>query len=237
MSRKILLDKATIITAEKECKGSVLISDGNIAEVMYADEDSYDEKVRHALQICPDTEVIDLEGKWLMAGGIDAHVHFREPGLTHKADMSTESAAAAAGGVTAVMDMPNTIPAATDAQTIQDKVIASEGRCIGRMMFHIGATDSNVEEACRTAFEGDEKTGLAAEKIAGVKAFLGSSTGNMLIDDADALENCFPYAENLCLSIARTRESSKRTCVWPKKNSERMFLFASTRIYAAAGPA
>ncbi len=103
------------IRPKKECKGSVLISDGNIAEVMYADEDSYDEKVRHALQICPDTEVIDLEGKWLMAGGIDAHVHFREPGLTHKADMSTESAAAAAGGVTAVMDMPNTIPAAADA--------------------------------------------------------------------------------------------------------------------------
>ncbi len=167
MSRTILLDKATIITAGKECKGSVLISEGYIAEVMYADDESYDELVRHALQACPDAEVIDLEGKWLMAGGIDAHVHFREPGLTHKADMATESAAAAAGGVTTVMDMPNTIPAATDAQTIQDKVIASEGRCTGHVMFHIGATDSNVEDACRTACEGDEKAGLAAEKIAG----------------------------------------------------------------------
>lgn len=191
MSRTILLDKATIITGEKECKGSVLISEGYIEEVMYADDESYDELVRHALQACPDAEVIDLEGKWLMAGGIDAHVHFREPGLTHKADMATESAAAAAGGVTTVMDMPNTIPAATDAQTIQDKVIASEGRCTGHVMFHIGATDSNVEDACRTACEGDEKAGLAAEKIAGVKAFLGSSTGNMLIDDADALEKLF----------------------------------------------
>ncbi len=94
MSRTILLDKATIITAGKECKGSVLISEGYIAEVMYADDESYDELVRHALQACPDAEVIDLEGKWLMAGGIDAHVHFREPGLTHKADMATESAAA-----------------------------------------------------------------------------------------------------------------------------------------------
>ncbi len=77
MSRTILLDKATIITGEKECKGSVLISEGYIAEVMYADDESYDELVRHALQACPDAEVIDLEGKWLMAGGIDAHVHSR----------------------------------------------------------------------------------------------------------------------------------------------------------------
>ena len=144
MSRTILLDRATIVTAEKECKGSVLISDGYIADVMYADDENYGEQVRHALQICPDTEVIDLEGKWLMAGGIDAHVHFREPGLTHKADMATESAAAAAGGVTTVMDMPNTIPAAIDAQTVQAKVMASEGRCTGHILFHIGATDSNV---------------------------------------------------------------------------------------------
>ena len=105
-----LLHKATIVTAAKEAVGSVIISEGKIADVIYSDEEGYDYKVFAATKQYPDLQRIELEGKHLMAGGIDAHVHFRDPGLTHKADMGTESRAAAAGGVTTAMDMPNTNP-------------------------------------------------------------------------------------------------------------------------------
>ena len=136
-------------------------------------------------------EVVNLSGKHLMAGGIDAHVHFREPGLTHKADMATESLAAAYGGVTSVMDMPNTIPATTTAQALKEKIRAAEGRTTSKISFHIGATNENVDLVCRLIEEGDTETGLSPEDIAGVKVFMGSSTGNMLVDDNATLEKLF----------------------------------------------
>ena len=106
-----LLHKATIVTAAKEAAGSVIISGGRIADVFYTDDEGYDYKLKVAKDRYPEIETIDLEGKYLIAGGIDAHVHFRDPGLTHKADMYTESRAAVAGGVTTAFDMPNTSPA------------------------------------------------------------------------------------------------------------------------------
>ena len=103
-----LLHKATIVTGEKEAVGSIIVHEGKIVDIYYADNEDFDYKVFKAGTAYPGIERVELEGKWLMAGGIDAHVHFREPGLTHKADIYTESRAAAAGGVTTVMDMPNT---------------------------------------------------------------------------------------------------------------------------------
>lgn len=184
-----LLHNATIITAEKEAVGSILIEDGKISEILYKDIEDYNRMVFDIFKRKP--EVVELEGKCVMAGGIDAHVHFREPGLTHKADMATESLAAAAGGVTYVMDMPNTSPATITAQALKGKIEAAKGRTAGKIAFHIGATNDNADDICRLITEGDAQTGITPDDIAGVKVFMGSSTGNMLVDDNSTLARLF----------------------------------------------
>ena len=185
----LLLENATIVTSEKEAKGSVLIKDGLIAEVLYCEDEDYGFRLFKIKQSNP--EVRDLTGRHLMAGGIDAHVHFREPGLTHKADMATESMAALTGGVTTVMDMPNTSPATTSAEALKAKIALAKGRCASKIAFHIGATNDNADAICRIVEEGDEATGIRPEDIAGVKVFMGSSTGNMLVDHGETLEKLF----------------------------------------------
>lgn len=185
----ILLHNATIVTAEKEAVGSILVKDGKIDTILYKEEAEYIPQVLSLLKNKP--EVLELEGKHVMAGGIDAHVHFREPGLTHKADMETESMAAVAGGVTYVIDMPNTNPPTTTAQTLKEKIELAKGRTAGKIAFHIGATNSNAEDVCRLIQEGDAETGITPEDIAGVKVFMGSSTGNMLVDDGGTLDKLF----------------------------------------------
>lgn len=184
-----LLHNATIITAEKEAVGSILIEDGKISEILYKDIEDYNRMVFDIFKRKP--EVVELEGKCVMAGGIDAHVHFREPGLTHKADMATESLAAVAGGVTYVMDMPNTSPATITAQALKGKIEAAKGRTAGKIAFHIGATNDNADDICRLITEGDAQTGITPDDIAGVKVFMGSSTGNMLVDDNSTLARLF----------------------------------------------
>ena len=183
------LHNATIITAEKEAVGSILIENGRIKDLLYKEEEDYIRKVLEILKNKP--EVMELEGKCVMAGGIDAHVHFREPGLTHKADMETESMAAAAGGVTYVMDMPNTSPVTITAKALKGKIEAAKGRTTGKIAFHIGATNDNAEDICRLITEGDKETGITPDDIAGVKVFMGSSTGNMLVDDNNTLSKLF----------------------------------------------
>ena len=183
------LHNATLITAEKEAVGSILIKDGKIDTILYKEEDTYIYKVMQILKTKP--VVLELEGKCVMAGGIDAHVHFREPGLTHKADMETESRAAAAGGVTFVIDMPNTNPVTTTAEALKGKIELAKGRTTGKIAFHIGATNSNAPEICRLLTEGDAETGITPDDIAGVKVFMGSSTGNMLVDNGSALDDLF----------------------------------------------
>lgn len=190
MSGVILLDNAVIVTAEVEAKGSVLIKDGMICEVLYVSED-FEERKGLLLKEYPETEIVDCGGKWLMAGGIDGHVHFREPGMTHKADMATESKAAAAGGVTTVIDMPNTLPQTVNAEALAAKIEAAKGRCTGKVLFHIGATNGNAEEICSLVRDGAPEKGLKAGDVAGVKIFMGSSTGNMLVNDPSALEKIF----------------------------------------------
>ena len=167
-----LLHKATIVTAEKEAVGSVLIKDGKIADIIYMEEPDFEWKVQRLAKENEDIDIHDLEGKHVMAGGVDAHVHFREPGLTHKADMETESRAAAAGGVTYVMDMPNTNPPTITAQALKEKIELAKGRTAGKIAFHIGATNSNADEICRIIKEGDAVTGITPEDIAGVKVFM-----------------------------------------------------------------
>lgn len=191
----IILHKAVIVTGEKESVGSIVVENGKIADVYYSDKDDFEFRMARILKENPDAELWNLEGKHIIAGGIDAHVHFREPGLTHKADMQTESQAGIAGGVTTVFDMPNTSPATISAERLKDKIRMSEGRVAGKIGFHIGATNSNTAEIRSLVREGDPKNGLKPEDIAGVKVFMGSSTGNMLVDEGNSLEELFAIRE------------------------------------------
>lgn len=193
----ILLHKATVVTAEREGVGSILIDGSIIDKVFWRNDDGMTEINGKAVvfdglpEHFPAAEVMVLEGKHIMAGGIDAHVHFRDPGLTHKADIYTESRAAAAGGVTTVFDMPNTIPPTVTAESLADKIKLGKEKSITRIAFHIGATNSNADMISALITEGDEATGLKPDDIPGVKVFMGSSTGNMLVDESSSLAKLF----------------------------------------------
>ena len=189
----LLLEGATIVTSEKEAVGSILIEDGKIDDVLYSESEDYNFRLFKIKSAGAD--VTDCSGLHVMAGGIDAHVHFREPGLTHKADMETESLAAIFGGVTSVIDMPNTVPATVTAEALKGKIELAEGRAHTKIAFHIGATNENAEAICRMVSEGDEQVDLEPEEIAGVKVFMGSSTGNMLVDSTDTLSSLFAIKE------------------------------------------
>ena len=185
---KILLHNGTIVTSEKECAGSILIEEDLISEVTFSDEEDYPRHMAKLMTENPDMDIMELDGLHVMAGGIDAHVHFREPGLTHKADMETESRAAAAGGVTTAFDMPNTSPATVSEDTFKGKLeMAAEKSCIN-LGFHLGATNSNIDEIEDML---DGKTYVSPADIKGIKVFMGSSTGNMLVDESKTLDRLF----------------------------------------------
>ncbi len=191
----IILHKATIVTGEKEAIGSIAVENGKIADILYTDSEDFDFRYGKLMETHPEAEVWDLEGKHIIAGGIDAHVHFREPGLTHKADLETESRAAAAGGVTTVFDMPNTRPATISARTLKEKMDLAEAKAHCKIGFHIGATNENAAEISSLVRYGDESVGIKPSDIAGVKVFMGSSTGNILVDSGNSLEELFSIRE------------------------------------------
>lgn len=134
--------------------------------------------------------VIDVGGKYLLPGMIDDQVHFREPGMTYKGDLATESAAAAAGGITSFMDMPNVNPQTTTRAALRDKYGIAENRCTANYGFYLGATNSNIEEI----------KALQVGEAAGIKAFMGASTGDMLVDNPEALERLFEHAPTIVLT-------------------------------------
>ena len=130
------------------------------------------------------TTVLDAEGKLLLPGMIDDQVHFREPGLTNKGDLATESAAAVAGGITSFMDMPNVNPQTTTRAALADKYEIAKGRCRANYGFYLGATNRNIEEI----------KALEIDEACGIKAFMGASTGDMLVDSPEALDALFEHA-------------------------------------------
>ncbi len=136
---------------------------------------------RGSLPIQNDWKVVEGRGNLLMPGVIDCHVHFREPGLTHKADIASETRAAVAGGVTSYIDMPNTVPQTTTIAAWRDKCKLAREKSLANYAFFIGATNSNLEE-----LKGADYT-----QLPGVKLFMGSSTGNMLVDKKDSIEHLF----------------------------------------------
>lgn len=131
--------------------------------------------------------VLDAAGRHLLPGMIDDQVHFREPGLTHKADMASESRAAVAGGITSFMDMPNTIPNALTSALLKEKKQLAAGRSVGNYAFYLGASNDNLE-AIKV---------LNPQDACGVKVFMGASTGNMLVDDPEVLEQIFTHSPTL----------------------------------------
>lgn len=206
----ILLQDATIVTAEKVGKGSILICEDKIKEVWWAESEDYSFRVDMFKSKHPEAQVNDITGKHIIAGGIDAHVHFRDPGLTHKADMATESRAAAAGGVTTVFDMPNTKPATTQAVHIAEKLALAKERSVVNMGFHIGATNENAAQIAALVKNGDAETGVKPSDIAGVKVFMGSSTGNMLVDAENTLAELFSISEKPVLVHCEDEEIIRR---------------------------
>jgi len=161
-----------------------LVNEGEIRDVDVLVEGDRIARVDSGIAAPEAAEVIDASGKFLLPGMIDDQVHFREPGLTQKGDLATESAAAAAGGITSFMDMPNVNPLTTTRSALKDKYGLAAGRCTGNYGFYLGATNNNI----------DEIRALQVGEACGIKAFMGASTGDMLVDDPDTLEKIFEHA-------------------------------------------
>jgi dihydroorotase len=164
----ILIKSATIVNEGKQFVADVFIKDGFI------------ERIEGQIDTLAD-QTINAEGLHLFPGAIDDQVHFREPGLTHKADIYTESRAAVAGGITSFMEMPNTVPNTLTQQLLQDKYDIAAQHSLANYSFFMGASNDNNEEVLRTD----------ARNVCGIKVFMGSSTGNMLVDNPTTLENLF----------------------------------------------
>ncbi|MCM1371522.1 MAG: dihydroorotase [Bacteroides sp.] len=177
---KTLISNATIVNNGESRVGSLLISGDRIESVVYGSE------LLHG----DGCQVVDANGAYLLPGVIDDHVHFREPGMTSKADMHTESMAAAAGGVTSVLDMPNVIPQTTTVDRWRERMQMAHGRMHVNYGFFIGATNDNM----------DEILAMPADEYPGVKLFMGSSTGNMLVDRREMLEQLFARAPKLIMA-------------------------------------
>jgi len=162
-------------------KNARLINEGEIREADVLIDGERIARVDSDIAAGEGVTVIDAAGKYLMPGMIDDQVHFREPGLTAKGDLATESAAAAAGGITSFMDMPNVNPLTVTRDKLAEKYELAAGRCTGNYGFYFGATNTNIEEIRR----------LEIDEACGIKAFMGASTGDMLVDDPDALDLIF----------------------------------------------
>ncbi|SEP16470.1 dihydroorotase [Flavobacterium sp. CF108] len=167
---RILIKNAKIVNEGSIFDGDVLIENDLIVEVA----DSISLKTSDCI-------VIDAEGNYLMPGAIDDQVHFREPGLTHKGDIESESRAAIAGGITSFIEQPNTVPNAVTQEILEDKYQIAAEKSFANYSFMMGATNDNLEEVLKTN----------PKNVAGIKIFLGSSTGNMLVDKEETLERIF----------------------------------------------
>jgi len=176
--KPLLIYEATIVNENKKQTGSVLISEGKIDTIYY-------KKVPR--DVIQSSEIINAKGKYLFPGIIDEHVHFREPGLTYKADILSESKAAVAGGVTSYMEMPNTEPQTITTSLLDDKLSIASGQSLANYAFYIGATNDNLDELLRAD----------PEKTCAIKVFLGASTGNMLANKPGTLKHIFSEVKML----------------------------------------
>ncbi len=173
----ILIKNATIINEGKQIVSDLLIKNERIEKIASSISDEQ-------------AIIIDAEGKYLLPGCVDDQVHFREPGLTHKGTIHTESCAAVAGGITSFMEMPNTVPNTLTQSLLQDKYDIAANNSPANYSFFMGASNDNFEEVLKT----DHKN------VCGIKIFMGSSTGNMLVDNETSLENLFSKVPPLLIA-------------------------------------
>ncbi len=165
----------TLITNAK------IVNEGNIKELDLLIEDGLISKIEKDLQHKEADEIIDAESLYLLPGIIDDQVHFREPGLTQKATIASESRAAVTGGITSFMEMPNVVPPTTNMEAIKQKITIAQATSFANFSFYIGATNENIEDLLA----------LDDQLVCGVKVFMGASTGSLLVDDMDALHRIF----------------------------------------------
>ncbi len=164
-----LIKNARIVNEGKTFEGDVLLSGARI------------EKIAGEISVSANTKIVDVEGSYLIPGMIDDQVHFREPGLTHKGNIASESRAAVAGGVTSFIEQPNTVPNAVTQELLEQKYQIAAQSSYANYSFMMGATNDNLDQVLKTN----------RENVAGLKIFMGSSTGNMLVDNPKALEAIF----------------------------------------------
>ena len=188
-AKRTLLKNAKIVNEGQVFEGDILIEGDYIKEVA----DSISAKSSQDI-------IIDLEGSYVFPGAIDDQVHFREPGLTHKATIETESRAAVAGGITSFIEMPNTSPQATTIERLEEKFEIAERTSFANYSFMFGGTNDNLEEILK----------VDPKKVAGLKLFLGSSTGDMLVDDPNVLEKIFSSTKLLISTHCEDEDTIKR---------------------------
>ncbi len=177
MQKKYFIQGATLINEGRRFIANVKVENGFISEIS-----------ENADAIVPEGfEIISGQGKWLLPGIIDDQVHFRDPGLTHKADLYTESRAAVAGGVTSFMEMPNTVPNTLTQELLEEKYKMASEKSLANYSFYMGASNDNLSEIVKTD----------PRNVCGIKVFMGASTGNMLVDKAETLEGIFRDAPTL----------------------------------------
>ena len=178
MSNTLLIKNARLVNEGRIRDGDLLIRDGRIA------------RIDSAIGAEAGTAVIDAAGAWLLPGMIDDQVHFREPGLTHKGGIWSESRAAVAGGITSYMEMPNTLPPTVTLEALENKYAIAADKSLANYAFYLGATNDNLEVI----------RALPRGAAAGIKIFMGASTGNMLVDNEDTLSGIFRDAPALIVT-------------------------------------
>lgn len=199
--KRTWIKNARIVNEGQTIEGSLVIEGEYIAEVLVGEQEPSS----------PCEVEIDAEGNYLLPGVIDDHVHFRDPGLTHKADIHTESMAAAAGGVTSYMDMPNTNPQTTTLEALNNKFADAANKSIVNYSFYFGVTNDN---------EGLIPF-LDKQHVCGIKLFMGSSTGNMLVDRLDSLKYIFAHANMLIATHCEDQDIINRnTAIYKGKYDE-----------------
>ncbi|SHG25268.1 dihydroorotase [Dysgonomonas macrotermitis] len=194
-----LIHNATIINEGKSVKGSVL-TEGEFIKTIYNSPNDVPTDILNR------ATVIDATNLWLVPGVIDDQVHFRDPGLTHKGDITTESRAAIAGGVTSFMEMPNTKPQTTTIEALEAKFESAESRAFSNYSFYLGATNDNLAELRKV----DKKN------VCGIKIFMGSSTGNMLVDSRQALERIFGEIDMIIATHCEEEEIIQKNIAYYK---------------------
>ncbi len=205
-------------------KGATIINEGTRTTADLYIEGERISKIGHDLPVLPHTDIVNAKGLYLLPGLIDDQVHFREPGLTHKADIRTESRAAVAGGITSFMEMPNTVPNTLTQELLEQKYQRASEVSVANYSFFMGAGNDNLNEVYKTD----------PRNVCGVKVFMGSSTGNMLVDNTTTLEGIFRESPTLIATHCEDEETiQSNTAAFRQKYGEQVPIAAHPLIRSA----